>query len=307
MPFLAPLFAAQFLTADRRPLALSQALGMVVLIMVVGQALAVATGLLGDRPLALLPLLWLLFFACFLMQGANRGGAAVFLVLVMAIIVPLLGILQRDLGGSIILILVKAVITGAILSWLAHAAFPDPAGSTAPTTAAPVALATPWRAVASAFILLGALVLCLVDSRLSTAIVIPITVASLLGQLDLATSGRTALGLVIVNLFGGIVASFAYVVLSLDPTLWWLFLIVLVVGLLFGGSAAGHEKTGKVYAGALTIFLILFGLGVSPLPGTAAESFSTRIAYVLFAITYALCAAALFWPRRHPVPSANPR
>ena len=35
-------------------------------------------------------------------------------------------------------------------------------------------------------------VLCLVDSSFSTAVVVPITVASLLNQLDLATSGRAA-------------------------------------------------------------------------------------------------------------------
>ncbi len=53
-----------------------------------------------------------------------------------------------------------------------------------------------------------------------------------------------------------------------------------------------------MFAGALTIFLILFGLGVSPLPGSAAESFSTRIVYVAMALIYALLAAALLWRPR---------
>jgi hypothetical protein len=50
-----------------------------------------------------------------------------------------------------------------------------------------------------------------------------------------------------------------------------------------------------MYAGALTIFCILFGLGVSPLPGSAAESFSTRVGFVLFAIVYTVTLAALVW------------
>jgi hypothetical protein len=48
----------------------------------------------------------------------------------------------------------------------------------------------------------------------------------------------------------------------------------------------------------LATFLILFGLGVSPLPGSSAEAFSTRIGYVVMAILYALLVAALLWPKR---------
>lgn len=104
----------------------------------------------------------------------------------------------------------------------------------------------------------------------------------------------------IVNLLGGIAASLAFVLLELRPTLPFLFLIVLLIGLSFGGRAAANPELGRVYAGALTIFLILFGLGVSPLPVETPESFSTRIAYVLFAILYTICLAALLWPRTEP-------
>ena len=64
---------------------------------------------------------------------------------------------------------------------------------------------------------------------------------------------RAAFGLVIVNLLGGIVASIAFTIVELRPELPWLF-------------------------------LILFGLGISPLPGSSAEAFSTRVGYVLAAV-----------------------
>jgi putative Ca2+/H+ antiporter (TMEM165/GDT1 family) len=76
-----------------------------------------------------------------------------------------------------------------------------------------------------------------------------------------------------------------------------MFVIVLVVCLLLGGRAAARSPDAKVYAGALTTFLILFGLGVSPLPGSAAESFSTRILYVAAAITFVFLTTALLWQR----------
>jgi hypothetical protein len=102
---------------------------------------------------------------------------------------------------------------------------------------------------------------------------------------------------VLVNLFGGVLASVAYGVLSLRPNLFSIFLIVLVVVLLIGGRAAARSKDALIFAGALTTFLILFGLGVSPLPGSAAESFATRIVYVAAALIYALLFAAILWPR----------
>ena len=109
--------------------------------------------------------------------------------------------------------------------------------------------------------------LCLVDSRFSTAVVVPITAASLLNQLDPAGGRRAAFGLMIVNLLGGVVASLAYAFIELRPTLPFVFLAVLVVGMLFGGRAAADPAAGKVYAGALVTFLILLGLGVSPSAG----------------------------------------
>jgi hypothetical protein len=56
--------------------------------------------------------------------------------------------------------------------------------------------------------ILPAIVACLTSDRL-TAAAIPITVASLLGQLDVAASSRAAAGLVVINLLGRVLASVA--------------------------------------------------------------------------------------------------
>jgi MFS family permease len=297
VPFLGPLFAAQFLLGSSRPMPLAKTLGMAALILVAGLAMIVLTTTFGDRPATFLALLALIYFFCFLTQSSGRGGPAPFLVLVVAIIVPLLGILNRDLANSILSILLAGVISGTLLMWLAYAVVPEP--SDAETIAQPGPIRSPSisRAVASTAILLAAVTICLTSDKLAAALVIPITVASLLCQLDITASGRAAVGLVIVNLFGGVLASVAYAILSLRPNLLSMFLIVLIAGLLLGGRAAARSKDAGMFAGALTIFLILFGLGVSPLPGSAAESFTTRIVYVAAALIYALLAAALLWRR----------
>ncbi|MBM7048492.1 DUF2955 domain-containing protein [Rhizobium lusitanum] len=297
IPFLGPLLAAQFLLGSSRPMPLGKTLGMAVLIVVVGMAMMVLTIQLGDRPATFLLLLALIYFSCFVAQSTGKGGPACFLVLVVAIIVPLLGILNQELANSILSILVTGVLSGTILMWFAYAIFPEPYSQSVAVMSVEEQPPALLRALANTVILLGSVVICLTSDNLTAAAVIPITVASLLGQLDVAASARASIGLVLVNLFGGVLASVAYAVLTLRPSLFSIFVIVLVVALLLGGRASARSKDAPVFAGALTIFLILFGLGVSPLPGSAAESFATRIAYVAAALIYALLLSAILWPR----------
>ena len=187
-----------------------------------------------------------------------------------------------------------------VLSWLAHAVLPirDAAADAPPAAPAidrPATDRPAMRAVANAAILLGAMTLCLTDNALSLALVLPITVASVLLQFDFATSVRSALSLVAVNLLSGVLASLAFAFVELRPELPFLFLTVFLVGLILGGRAAAGRA--EMYAGALTTFLILFGSGIAPLPTTTPESFTTRIGYVLLAVGYTLCMMALLWPR----------
>jgi hypothetical protein len=75
---------------------------------------------------------------------------------------------------------------------------------------------------------------------------------------------------------------------------------MLVVGLQLGGRAATDPNAAKVYCGALTIFLILLGAGVSPLPASTPESSATRIGLVLFVMVRTLCLTTLLWPCAEP-------
>jgi hypothetical protein len=120
-------------------------------------------------------------------------------------------------------------------------------------------------------------------------------------QFDFATSVRSALSTVAVNLLSGVLASLAFAFVELRPSLPFLFLTIFLVGLILGGRAAAGRA--KMYAGALTTFLILFGSGIAPLPTTTPESFATRIGYVLLAVGYTLCMMALLWPRERSVPT----
>jgi hypothetical protein len=102
----------------------------------------------------------------------------------------------------------------------------------------------------------------------------------------------------------GVLASLAFAFVELRPSLPFPFLTVFLVGLILGGGATAG--LARMYAGALTTFLILFGSGIAPLPTTTPESFATRIGYVLLAVGYTLCMMALLWPRELYLISLRP-
>lgn len=300
IPFLGPLFAAQFLIGSSRPLPIGKAVGTLMIVIATGTILQLLTAVTAERPIVLLPLLGLFFFACFHAQANGKGGPAVFLMLVVGIMVSLLTILHRDLGSSALAILAHGIGTGIVLAWLAHAVFPDPSSVDAAPPPQFVHPRPKLRAAADTVILILIVTACLTKDEWATAMVIPVTVASLQTQMSVSASARASVGLVLVNLIGGIAASLAFILLEIRPTLLSMFVLVLLAGLVFGGRAALPTATAKVHAGALTTFLLIFGVGVSPLPGTAAESFSMRIGYIAVAISYAMLMGALLWPRSPP-------
>ncbi len=304
IPFFGPLLAVQFLIFGAGPLPLAKAVAFAGLVLVVGQAFILLNGIFGDQPIQLLALLGLFYFVCFFIQARGQGGPVIFLCLVIAITVTLLDRVHDTLDSSIIAILLQAFLSAVVLSWLAHAVLPgQDATEDAPQAGA--AIDRPAiRAAANAAILLGAMTFCLTNNALSLALVLPITVASVLLQFDFATSIRSALSLLAVNLLSGVLASLAFAFVELRPSLPFLFLTVFLVGLVLGGRAAAGRA--RMYAGALTTFLILFGSGIAPLPTTTPESFATRIGYVLVAVGYTLCMTALLWPRERYVSTRLP-
>ena len=295
MPFFGPVLAVQFLVSGAGPMPLSQAAGLIGLVLIVGQAFIVLSGIFGDHPVQLLALLGLFYFVCFFVHARGRGGPVIFLCLMLAITVTLLDRVHSTLDSSIIAILLQACLSAVVLSWMAHAILPGHDVAQNSPHAAPLTGRPAGRALANAAILLGSITLCLTNNTLATAIVFPLTVTSVLLQSDFATSTRSALTVIAVNFLSGVVASVAFAFVELRPSLLFVFMTVFLVGLLLGGRAA--VALPKMYAGALTTFLILLGTGISPLPTTTPESFSTRIGYVLLAVAYTLCMIALLWPR----------
>ena len=124
------------------------------------------------------------------------------------------------------------------------------------------------------------------------SIVAVLTVISILRQpADLG--GGTAFGLILGNLVGGLAATAAYLLVTLLPSPAFLLLVVLLVGLLFGDRIARGGQSAPIYTVGLMTFLIVLGLGISPLPQDSSSFFISRVVDVMVASIYAIGMASL--------------
>jgi uncharacterized membrane protein YccC len=99
--------------------------------------------------------------------------------------------------------------------------------------------------------------------------------------------------LILGNLVGGLAATSAYFLITLLPSRSFLLLVALLAGLLFGDRIARRGASAPIYTVGLTTFLIVLGLGLSPLPQDSSSIFISRVFDVMVAAIYAIGMASL--------------
>jgi hypothetical protein len=95
------------------------------------------------------------------------------------------------------------------------------------------------------------------------------------------------------NLLGGLAATVAYLLVTLLPSPAFLLLVVLLVGLIFGARIARGDGQAPIYTVSLMTFLIVLGLGLSPLPQDSGDIFVSGVFDVMVAGAYASMASLL--------------
>ena len=289
--FLAPLLAANMLVKLPRPPSLAQGLGVIILIAVsTGAVLVLTSALIGNATVLILALALVLYLSFY----AHRRGApelATLLLQISAVALPTIAVLSPDGAGAFAGTLIVAGGIALLTVWAAHAAFPAPAAAV--TDAAPSVSVKPpaepaaRRALLDTLILLPLLTWYILDAT-QVAVVVLIVVVTLLRQHDPQQGQRAALGLILGNVIGGIAAAIAYNVVLLSNTLLIFITVCLATSLFFAGRIATAGDRAPIYAIAFATFILLLGLGMTPLPGGSGEAFASRLLYVLLASAYAI-------------------
>lgn len=293
--FLAPMLAANFLVKSPRPPTALQGLLVVSLFALsTGAVLAITAAFISNAAVLLLALTLVLYLGFY----AHRRGApelATLLLQVSAVSLPVVAVLSPQGAGAFAMTLVSAGVLALLTVWAAHAAFPSVPGAEGPPPAGrTLSLETmaARHALVDTLILLPVFVWFILDaSRVS--VVVLIVIVNVLRQTNLQNRHGAAMGLVLGNLLGGVAAAVTYNLVLLGGTLPIFISICLAASLMFAGKIATSGKLAPVYLIALGTFILLLGLGLSPLPGSSGEAFASRLLNVVVASVYVVCALSL--------------
>lgn len=289
-PFLPAMLAVQLL-AGRGPISVKQGAGFVAVMFAACAFAVLVSQIFGQSPLVLLLLISLLLFLEFLSlaRGKAVGVAAAFLIT--TAVVPLLASESMSVAYGFMYSLIAGSVLAVLLTFAAHAFFPmrgqaEPASVLVQEERVPVALALANTAV------LMSVVIYFMLTVSTVSIVMVLTVISILRQ-PARLGGGTGIGLIMGNLAGGLAATAAYLLVTLLPSPVFLLLVVSLVGLVFGDRIARSGEWSPIYTVALMTFLIVLGLGLSPLPHDSGTLFIARVFDVMVGAVYAIGMASL--------------
>ena len=89
-----------------------------------------------------------------------------------------------------------------------------------------------------------------------------------------------------------------YNLVLLGNTLLFFILVCLVASLLFAGRIVTGGRYTPIWAVALATFILLLGLGLSPVPGGSGEAFLGRLVNMLLAAAYTVGALSILHTTR---------
>jgi hypothetical protein len=289
-PFIPSMLAVLLLTSGGK-LNVKQAVAFVVVMLVACAFATLLAQILVDSPLVLLLTVALLVFIEFLLLARRQAMGAAAIFLIATAVVPLLAIESMSVAYGLIHSLVAGSALAVLLGFAAHAFFPstarvEPGALRPPDEASPVPLA-----LANAAVLMSVVIYFMLTSS-PVSIVAVLTVIGILRQ-PASSGGGAGVGLIIGNLVGGLAATLAYYLVTRLPSPTFLLLVVFFVGLLFADRISRGGDAAPIYAAGLTTFLILLGLGLSPLPQDSGTLFIARVVDVMVAVLYAIGMANL--------------
>jgi hypothetical protein len=200
-----------------------------------------------------------LLFALFFVGQLRKQPLTTVLVLGFTLI-PIAGVSEQALVSLLSVALAVGVLVGALVSAASNAVFPDPPLPAAALSAAPARESARWIALRGTLIVMPVFVLALTDpSFYLAAIMKTVALGQQAGEAHARTAGRELIG---STLMGALMASAAWLGLSLWPSLWMLVLWLMAAAQWAGSALFAARPTRwrpSFWSNALITALILFG------------------------------------------------
>ncbi|MEO0821497.1 MAG: hypothetical protein AAF074_13845 [Pseudomonadota bacterium] len=307
LPPLAPVIGLQLLAMRRSVPTGGFVIGLLGVITAACLfAYAVATLTVGNTLLFAIGLGGIYLWS-YAMALSPRTGPIGVMFLTMGIVVTTLSAVSTGLALYLVVELIVSVVIGIALVFAAHLVFAHPeAVAETPKRAGPATASLPVARQA----LLATLIMLPLHLYLSAdglaAMVILMTVATMLRQPGIAQSVRYGVTFAAGNLVGGVLASMAVLIVALHQSVTMLATVAAAGALLMAWSLDRSAAMAQILLPGFVAFTLLFGLAFAPVTLGAQVAFVERVSQIMVAALYALCATSLVAPLLTPRPRAAP-
>lgn len=288
LAFMAPMLVTSFLAAPtpRPPLLALIAMPMMILAGFLLALLVASVGL--STPLLAITSIMLLIFLCFYQLAQGRNKMFLMWSLIGILMIPVVSLDSLAVGLGLTVAIFKSGIIAMGFVWLAHVLVPDPPEMVAANAKKPVPKVEPIVAAKFAFIrtmMLLPLVSWILFTQGTDKIKILIfsAILALNPSLDAGQKGK---GLVVSNVVAGLVAMLVYEALVLCPSIIFLVLLFVLLGLFCGMQIFGGGKWAQLCASGFGTVILLIGLGTMPIGDDVDDQFYTRIIQLVAAAIY---------------------
>jgi len=247
----------------------------------------------------------LIYLWGFALAAQPKTAAVGTMMLTMGIVVTTMAAVSTDLAGLLVAEVLISVAFGIALVFLAHAVFPQRAPTAGAAAAGPI-VGVGVRAMVATLIILPLHLALTADGF--AAMVMLLTVATMLRQVRIEQAAGYAAIFAAGNLLGGLLAAAAVMVVSLHDTIPMLAAVAAASALLIARRIERVPALAHVLLPGFVAFAVLFGLAFTPASLSADVELLKRLVQIVAASLYALCAISLALPlmRRLQPPAGVP-
>ena len=288
LSYLTPVLALGFLAPGAKAPNLQSSVAFLLIIAGASLAGVLFTRFFLDFPLVFIPLLVLAIFHIYYTTSLQKMKMWLIIAL---LLIPMVSMESASLGQVVAVNLVVNAFVAIALTGLVYFIFPaskptnEEAKANSPQTVS--VMERFHSALKKTLVVMPVLVLFFVFNW-SNALLVLIFIA-ILSMNPATSSKKTGIAIIIANLGGGLAAIVAFNLLTIVPSFYFLGLLVLLGGLLFGHSYFSGKKAAPLFGMAFSTYLLILG-NVTSFYGEAGEAVWTRILQIGIVVIYVVIA-----------------
>lgn len=293
--FLPPVLLAVLITSLPNSPPLKVGLALVVVMAAAALVAFILPSLLRGSPQILVGAIALVIFLAFATMAQGRAKLPATLLLLCMSTVPVIAMIAPAQAGFLPKALVWAMGVALIILWCMYALWPQVVPRPAPPDAAPVDSPVKTALVGTAVVMPVMLVYLLYG--IADALPVLVTTVLLIANFDPQQGAMQGLGMMLGNLFGGLVGLIAFFLLAMAPSLITLALLTFLIAAAF---AIRIDKGGPGAAIALLTCnssLIILSTAIAN-PSSSSGVWITRLLQFALACLFAIGMMTLVWHRK---------